>query len=116
MDIRFGLHVRALRRARGFTQDRLSDLSGLSPDTIRRLERGHFSPTVKTLRKLCEGLGLRLSTLIETAELCDLELVDELTEVALTVPRSMRPLAVRLLRALVDDGARREANQTGKVD
>lgn len=45
----FGSHVRMLRCARGLTQEVLAELSKLSADTIRRLERGSFSPSLDTL-------------------------------------------------------------------
>ncbi|HLT35877.1 MAG TPA: helix-turn-helix transcriptional regulator, partial [Enhygromyxa sp.] len=45
----FGRHVRSLRRARGMTQEVLAQRSGLSADTIRRLEHGSFSPSLETL-------------------------------------------------------------------
>src|SRR5690606_4676203 len=67
----FGQHVRALRRARGVTQDRLAELSKLSADTIRRLEHGAFSPSLETLNKLCGGLGISLTTLFDSFELND---------------------------------------------
>ena len=66
---RFGRHVRSLRRARGQTQEVLATRSGLSADTIRRLEHGSFSPSLETLRKLCKGLDMMLSTLFESFEL-----------------------------------------------
>ncbi|PRQ05123.1 helix-turn-helix domain-containing protein [Enhygromyxa salina] len=65
----FGRHIRSCRRARGLTQDALADASGLSPDTIRRLEHGSFSPSLDTLRKLCAGFDILLSTLFESFEL-----------------------------------------------
>jgi transcriptional regulator with XRE-family HTH domain len=39
---RFGEHVRLLREARGLTQDALAQRSGLSADTIRRIEHDSF--------------------------------------------------------------------------
>ncbi|PRP98523.1 helix-turn-helix domain-containing protein [Enhygromyxa salina] len=78
----FGRHIRSCRRARGLTQEALADLSGLSPDTIRRLEHGSFSPSLDTLRKLCMGFDMLLSTLFESFELGERdgprELVDAL--------------------------------------
>lgn len=65
----FGRHVRLCRRARGLTQEELAESCGLSADTIRRLEQGSFSPSLDTLRKLCMGLDLRLSTLFDGFEL-----------------------------------------------
>ncbi len=97
----FGRHVRSLRRARGLTQDQLASRSGLSADTVRRLEQGGFSPTLDTLRKLCAGLDLMLSTLFESLELGGArnesrELADLL---ATRTPREL-VLATRVLRAL----------------
>ena len=79
----FGRHVRSCRRARGLTQEQLAQLSGLSPDTIRRLEHGSFSPSLETLSKLSLGLELSLSTLFgafEVGERClSRELIDLVT-------------------------------------
>ena len=66
---RFGRHLRSCRCAHGLTQEALAERSGLSPDTIRRLERGTFSPSLDTLRKLCGGLQLKLSSLFDGYEL-----------------------------------------------
>lgn len=65
----FGKHVRSLRRARGVTQDVLAVRSGLSADTIRRIEHGSFSASIDTLRKLCTGLGVSPATLFESFDL-----------------------------------------------
>ncbi|PRQ03417.1 HTH-type transcriptional regulator PuuR [Enhygromyxa salina] len=63
-----GHHLRRLRKARGLTQSRLAELSGLSVDTIRRLEHDDFSPSLNTMRKLAGGLDLRLSALFEAMD------------------------------------------------
>jgi transcriptional regulator with XRE-family HTH domain len=62
-----------LRRARGQTQEQLAERSGLSADSIRRLEHGTFSPSLTTILKLCSGLSLRVSTLFEAFELGDMD-------------------------------------------
>lgn len=99
----FGLHVRSLRRARGMTQDVLAERCGLAVDTIRRLEHGAFSPSLDTLRKLCGGLELALSTLFESYELGERNEVRELIDkLAGRSPAELR-LAARVLRALFDE-------------
>lgn len=99
----FGRHVRALRRCRGLTQEQLADRSGLSADTIRRLEHGCFSPSLATLSKLCSGLDLQLSTLFESYELGERSESRELMD--LLACRSARELllATRVLRILFDE-------------
>lgn len=68
------------RLRRGLTQEELAAASAVSVDCIRRLERGRFSPTLRTLEKIAEGLHISLSTFFccletgrsdEIAELCD---------------------------------------------
>jgi transcriptional regulator with XRE-family HTH domain len=76
----FGRHVRRLRNVRRLTQERLAERSGLTSDTIRRLERGEFSPSVRTLRKLCKGLGLSVAQLFQGFELAGNR--DEISELA----------------------------------
>lgn len=66
---RFSKHVKSCRKARGLTQEVLAERSGLSTDTIRRLEQTAFSPSLDTICKICEGLGLSLSTLFISLEL-----------------------------------------------
>jgi transcriptional regulator with XRE-family HTH domain len=99
----FGSHVRALRRARGMTQDILATRSGLSADTIRRLEHGGISPSLETLRKLCLGLNLLLSTLFESFELGDLDHSRELRDLLASRSAGELVLAGRVLRALFDE-------------
>lgn len=82
------------------TQDILAERCGLSADTIRRLEHGHFSPSLETLRKLCLGLDLLLSTLFESFELGDLNQSRELADLLATRSPSELELAGRVLRAL----------------
>lgn len=99
----FGRHVRSLRRARGLTQDMLAARSGLSADTIRRLEHGTFSPSLDTLRKLCCGLDLLLSTLFESFELGARDQHRELLDLLASRPPGQLELAARMLRALFDN-------------
>jgi DNA-binding XRE family transcriptional regulator len=46
----------ALRRRRGITQRRLSELSGIQQADISRIERGETQPTTVTARRLADAL------------------------------------------------------------
>lgn len=99
----FGKHVRSLRRARGITQDVLAQRSGVSADTIRRIEHGSFSASIDTLRKLCSGLGLQPSTLFESFELGRNDERRELLDlISSRSPRELTMLA-RVIRVLLDE-------------
>ena len=99
----FGRHIKSLRKVRGMTQEGLAECSGLSADTIRRLEHGAFSPSLETLQKLCTGFELALSTLFEAAELGARNERQELRDLLITrTPRELE-LGARVLRALFDE-------------
>ncbi|HWJ37589.1 MAG TPA: helix-turn-helix transcriptional regulator [Sphingomicrobium sp.] len=59
MDMRklVGRNVRALRQARGMTQEQLAEKSGFSQQYISDLERGRRNPTVVSLYELAQALG-----------------------------------------------------------
>jgi transcriptional regulator with XRE-family HTH domain len=81
----------------------LAERSRLSADTIRRLEHGSFSPSLETLRKLCIGLDLQLSTLFEAFEMGARNESRELADLlAFRTPREL-VLATHVLRALFDE-------------
>jgi transcriptional regulator with XRE-family HTH domain len=65
----FGAHVKRLREVRRLTQEELAERSGLASDTIRRLEHQEFSPSLRTLRKVCKGLELSVAAMFNSFEL-----------------------------------------------
>jgi transcriptional regulator with XRE-family HTH domain len=99
---RFGKHVRSLRRARRLTQEVLAERSGLSPDTVRRLEHGSFSPSLDTLTKLAGGLELQLSTVFTAYDLGAREILPELLDLLSARSPRYRSFALKLLQRLFD--------------
>lgn len=51
-----GRRVRALRRAKGWTQERLAKEAGVSRDSLMKLEGGVREPRPSTVRKVAEAL------------------------------------------------------------
>jgi len=109
---KFGAHLRSLRQARGRTQDALAKASGLSNDTIRRLEQGNFSPSMETLKKLCLGLSLSLSTLFESFELGSEDDARQLGDLLIMRPPEQLAVAAGLLRLLFDHFDKMEGPKT----
>jgi transcriptional regulator with XRE-family HTH domain len=97
----FGRYVRLLRRARGLTHEELAERCGLSPDTIRRLEHGSFSPSLDTLIKLVRGLDLQLSTLFIGYELNELDSQRELFDLLGRQDPRVRRIGTEVLRCLI---------------
>ncbi len=55
--------VRAMINAReksGMTQKELSEKTGITQADISRLENGNANPSLKTLQRLAEGMGMTL--------------------------------------------------------
>ncbi|MFF4002396.1 helix-turn-helix domain-containing protein [Streptomyces californicus] len=65
MCIGIGDRIRALREFRDITQDELARRSGVSVDTIRKLEQGvRESARINTLRNLARALDVQLERLV----------------------------------------------------
>ena len=60
-----GVGVRRTRKLRGLTMGELAAASGLSHNAIGLVERGQVAPTVATLCRLAEALGVRAAALLE---------------------------------------------------
>jgi transcriptional regulator with XRE-family HTH domain len=59
MDMRklVGRNVKAVRLAKGMTQELLAEKSGFSQQYISDLERGRRNPTIVSLYELAQALG-----------------------------------------------------------
>ncbi|MFZ3595018.1 helix-turn-helix domain-containing protein [Streptomyces sp. BH104] len=65
MDKSIGDHIRLLREFRDKTQEELAERSGVSVDTIRKLEQGvRQSARINTLRNLARALDVQLERLL----------------------------------------------------
>ena len=66
MDMRVlvGSNVRALRLARGWTQEELAERSGFSQHYVSSLETGRRNPTVVTLFEIAQALGTQPDVLL----------------------------------------------------
>lgn len=56
-----GTIIRERRKLLGITQPNLAEIAQVSINTLYKLERGEFNPSVKILNQLAEVLGLELS-------------------------------------------------------
>lgn len=61
-------NLRAERARANLTIEKLSELAGVSPQTISGIENGHNSPTTKTVERLARALGIPAGRLIDSIE------------------------------------------------
>lgn len=64
LNAKLARRLRQLRTDQGLTQERLAERAQVSPDAVRRLERGAFSPTLRMLDQLARALGLPVADLV----------------------------------------------------
>ncbi|MCK7554056.1 helix-turn-helix domain-containing protein [Chitinophaga sedimenti] len=61
--------IKERRTALQVTQETLAELSGVGLRTLKQLESGKGNPTVSTLQKLGDALGLQLNFKVKTNQL-----------------------------------------------
>lgn len=110
-----GAHIRRLRKDRRLTQDELGIRSDLATDTIRRLEGGGFSPSTETLRKLCNGLEIKLSTFFGGIESGEADEVAEFMDLLSSRGPADLALAAKVVRALFA-GLDRKPSEGGALE
>lgn len=64
----FGRTLRRLRTDQGMTQDALAFESGLDRSFLSKLENGHKLPTLSTMVRLANVLGITVSQLVDEFE------------------------------------------------
>ena len=52
--------IQSRRKARKIVQEQLADIAGISPRTLRDVEKGIGNPELETLMKICNVLGMEI--------------------------------------------------------
>ena len=99
--VQFGAHLKSLRDARGWTHQQMAERSTLAIDTISRLERGSFSPSIRTIFKLADGLELSVSTIFAGFENGARQHRAEMGDLLRSLSPAELDAAARVLRLLV---------------
>lgn len=64
----FGVHLRKLREARGWSQQVLADYADVAKLTVQRIEHAKGAPTLDVLVSLAKALRLPLRDLVDFVE------------------------------------------------
>jgi len=65
INLYFGNKLRKLREDNGYNQYDFAFECGISDAYYGRIERGEYSPTLKTMNKIARTLGITLSELLK---------------------------------------------------
>jgi len=98
---RFGAYVRHLREDRGLTQHALAERSGLAVDSVRRIERGQLSPSLRSITKLADGMEISLHSLFGGYEAPGAYLADRICDLLAGRPTEDIASARRVIIALL---------------
>lgn len=64
INVQIGTNIQVAREAAGYTQEKLSELIGLTPNHLSAIERGVSGASLEVLQKLCLLLGVSSDHLI----------------------------------------------------
>ncbi len=92
----FSRRLRELRVRRKWTQEYLAEASGLAVDTVRRLEAAAFNPSLETLRKLGNGLGITTVALLSE----HFDVIDDLAVFIRQLPDPQQKIAFAVVYTL----------------
>jgi len=98
-----GVRIKELRRARGLSQEQLSEKIDIDPKHLSRLEVGRSFPSHDTLEKLANALQVEIKDFFEFAHEAKntKELKEIISNLLKEVDDERLRLAVKVLRALV---------------
>lgn len=68
LKIAFGKTLKSLRIEKGFTQEKLAELSNLDVTFISKMENGKLQPSLTTIFSVSNALGVQASYLIDKVE------------------------------------------------
>ncbi|RYD36101.1 MAG: cupin domain-containing protein [Verrucomicrobiaceae bacterium] len=57
--------IKSARVSKGYTLDRVAEISGLGKGLLSKVENFRVTPSLPTLAKICEALGMSISQLLE---------------------------------------------------
>ena len=82
MDIKkqIGKKIQNIRKAKGFTQEKLAELIGIEPPSLSYIETGKFSPSMETVQKLSKVLNVDIWEFFYVENYSNEEMIVEINE------------------------------------
>lgn len=113
-----GQRVRAARIVRGLSQERLSDISGVSLKHIANIEKAKCNPSIEKLVMVARALGVSLDALLNPPSEQEKRDIQEITDLYVSCSKekqrillaTVRTLGSELLEARIGDEAGKDNN------
>lgn len=100
---RLGAALVNARKARGFIQERLSDVAGVSVRYISRIEHGKVNPSYDILGKLEKALGVSFDSFLNPATEQEEEMLQDIINLYRACPSNGKRLIAATIRALANE-------------
>lgn len=72
-----GEAIKKVRKGKGMSQDKIEEKTGIRRDYLSKIENGHNdNPTFKTLYKIAEALGVKLSDIVGMVDTVDIPVMN----------------------------------------
>lgn len=98
----FGVRIKSLREAKGWTQEALAEKMDISSNYLSSMERGKENPTFDMLIKFADALKVEMWEMFDFGhEVGVKELKDALTKFMKVADEEKLRTAVKLLRAVI---------------
>lgn len=65
---KIGIKIKFERIKKGLSQERLAELANLDTGTISKIERNAMSPTIVTVEKIANALGMTFIELVDVSK------------------------------------------------
>ena len=102
---RTGAKLRHFRILKGISQEQLALDCDLNINTIGMIERGQKNPTIYTLQRICDGLGITLATLFLYDESSDTAAEDTIQRIEAVLRQMPRQDVERVARIVEEVSA-----------
>jgi transcriptional regulator with XRE-family HTH domain len=97
-----GARIKELRKARGLSQEQLSEKINIDPKHLSRIEVGKSYPSLDTAEKLAKALGVEIKDLFEFAHHTrSKELTENISRMVKGVDDNDLRLIFKIIRAIV---------------
>lgn len=96
-----GLRIKKLRLSKGFSQEKLADIMGISPKYLSNIERGKENPTLDMFIKLANALNIEVSEVFNYShEKSPKELRQSITDLLKDGDANQLKLLARIAKAI----------------
>lgn len=97
-----GARLRAVRKERGYTQERLAELTKLSTHHIAGIEKGEANPSFEVLYTITSVLGVSFDAIFNPADEQMEREIQEITGLYRACPEQGRQMVLAAIRAMVN--------------